>query len=92
MPDLKHFDTELGADPSRDVLRPFTITAEPRGGAHGVMTRAERIAKAVLAPTNEACRAHLSLVYHDFFGRHWQKHARLSRSLQAGARAPWRAQ
>src|SRR5690349_16264261 len=75
MLDLKHFDTELGADPSRVVLRPFTITAEPHGTAHGIMTRAERIAKAVLALSGEACRKHLELVDHDFFGRHWQTHA-----------------
>ena len=75
MIDLRHFDTELVADPSRVVLRPFSITAEPRGTAQGMMTRAHRIAKAVLALPLELCRKHLELVDRDFFGRHWQTHA-----------------
>jgi predicted GH43/DUF377 family glycosyl hydrolase len=75
MIELKHFDTELRADPSRVVLRPFSITTEPRGTAYGMMTRAERIAKAVLELTPEQCRQHLASVDQDFFGRHWQTHA-----------------
>jgi predicted GH43/DUF377 family glycosyl hydrolase len=75
MIEFKHFDTELRADPSRVVLRPFTIASEPRGTAYGMMTRAERIAKAVLALSQEECRKHLEFVDRDFFGRHWQTHA-----------------
>src|SRR5262245_22752039 len=75
MIELKHFDTELRADASRVVLRPFSITSEQRGTAYGIMTRAERIAKAVLALSAEECRAHLASVDQDFFGRHWQTHA-----------------
>lgn len=75
MIELKHFDTELRADASRVVLRPFSITTEPRGTAYGMMTRAERIVKAVLQLTAEECRKHLASVDQDFFGRHWQTHA-----------------
>lgn len=73
MMDFKHYDTQLCADPSRVVLRPFTI--ETQGSAHGVMTRAERIVKVVLKLTEDECAAHLKLVDYDFFGRHWQTHA-----------------
>jgi predicted GH43/DUF377 family glycosyl hydrolase len=75
MIELRHFDTELVADPSRVVLRPFAIISEPRGTAHGIVTRAERIAKSVLALSDEECRTYLQEVDHDFFGRHWQTHA-----------------
>ena len=73
--DMRHFDTELHADPSRVVLRPFSISSEPRASAHGIMTRAERIAKAVIQLTDEECRKYLDAVDGDFFGRHWQTHA-----------------
>ena len=82
MIELKHFDTELRADPSRVVLRPFSITTEPRGTAYGMMTRAERIVKAVLALSAEECRRHLESVDQDFFGRHWQTHAIFLRRFQ----------
>jgi predicted GH43/DUF377 family glycosyl hydrolase len=72
--DLRHFDVSLNADPSRVVLRPFSISAEPRGTAHGIMTRAERIAKAVLKLSDAECRRYLDSVDGDFFGRHWQTH------------------
>lgn len=75
MMDMRHFETELTADPSRVVLRPFSITSEPRGAAHGMMTRAERIAKAVMELTDAECRKYLDAVDGDFFGRHWQTHA-----------------
>lgn len=75
MIDLKHYDTELTADPSRVVLRPFSISAEPRGTAHGIMTRAERIVRAVLKLDDETARKYLDFVDGDFFGRHWQTHA-----------------
>lgn len=74
MIDLRHYDTQLGADPSRVVLRPFSISAEPRGTAHGIMTRAERIARAVLKLDDETARKYLEYVDRDFFGRHWQTH------------------
>lgn len=73
--DLKHFQTELGADPSRVVLRPFSIVDESNGVVRGMATRAERIAKAVLALSREECRRQLDEVDRDFFGRHWQTHA-----------------
>lgn len=73
--ELKHFETELNADASRVVLRPFSIAGEPRGTAYGIMTRAERIVKAVLAFSPEQCRKQLEGVDRDFFGRHWQTHA-----------------
>ncbi len=75
MIELKHFDTELTADASRVVLRPFSVIGEPRGTAHGTMTRAERIVKAVLGLSPEECKQQLEAVDRDFFGRHWQTHA-----------------
>lgn len=75
MMEMKHFDTELGADPSRVVLRPFTVASETRGTAYGMMTRAERIARAVLQLPDVDCRKYLDMVDGDFFGRHWQTHA-----------------
>jgi predicted GH43/DUF377 family glycosyl hydrolase len=75
MIDLRHYDTQLGADPSRVVLRPFSITVESRGTAQGIMTRAERIARSVLKLTEEECSNYLGVVDGDFFGRHWQTHA-----------------
>lgn len=73
--EMRHFDTNLGADPSRVVLRPFSISAEPRGTALGIMTRAERIARTVMALSNDECRTYLQEVDSDFFDRHWQTHA-----------------
>ena len=73
--DMRHFETELVADPSRVVLRPFSVTSEPRGTAHGMMTRAERIARQVMKLPDEECRKYLDAVDGDFFGRHWQTHA-----------------
>lgn len=73
--DLRHFETELCADPSRVVLRPFSISAEPRGTASGFMNRAERIVKKVMELSQEECRQYLDRVDGDFFGRHWQTHA-----------------
>jgi predicted GH43/DUF377 family glycosyl hydrolase len=75
MIEFRHYDLQLGADPSRVVLRPFSILAEPRGAAPGMMARSERIVKTVLGLSSAACRNHLKLVDHDFFGRHWQTHA-----------------
>jgi predicted GH43/DUF377 family glycosyl hydrolase len=75
MIEFRHYDTQLSADPSRVVLRPFTISSEPLGTAHGAMTRAERIARTVLKLSSEECRKHLEDVDGDFFGRHWQTHA-----------------
>jgi len=75
MIELRHYDTQLGADPSRVVLRPFSITVESRGTAHGIMTRAERIARAVLKLSEEECSKYLAVVDGDFFGRHWQTHS-----------------
>lgn len=73
--DIRNFDTALHADPARVVLRPFSISAEPRGTASGMMNRAERIVKTVLKLSGEECRAYLDRVDGDFNGRHWQTHA-----------------
>jgi predicted GH43/DUF377 family glycosyl hydrolase len=73
--ELKHSDDQLDADPSRVVLRPFSIISEPRGTAQGIQSRSERIAKSVLALSPEACRKQLASVDRDFFGRHWQTHS-----------------
>jgi predicted GH43/DUF377 family glycosyl hydrolase len=73
--DMRHHETRLAADPSRVVLRPFSIISEPRGTAYGVVTRAERIARAVLEMTDEEVREQLERVDADFHGRHWQTHA-----------------
>lgn len=74
MLELRHHDVQLDADPSRVVLRPFSIASEPRGTASGIMTRAERIVKAVLLLSDTECRSYLDEVDGDFFGRHWQTH------------------
>ena len=73
--ELKHAEDQLNADPSRVVLRPFSISAEPRGTAQGIQSRAERIAKSVLALSRDDCRKQLENVDRDFFGRHWQTHS-----------------
>ena len=73
--DIRNYDTKLGANPAQVVLRPFSISAEPRGTASGIMNRAERITKTVLALSEEECSAYLARVDGDFFGRHWQTHA-----------------
>ena len=73
--DIRNFETKLVANPAQVVLRPFSISAEPRGTASGIMNRAERISRAVLALSAEACAAYLAKVDTDFFGRHWQTHA-----------------
>ncbi|MEQ1783354.1 MAG: glycoside hydrolase family 130 protein [Hyphomonadaceae bacterium] len=73
--DIRNFETKLAANPAQVVLRPFSISAEPRGTASGIMNRAQRIAKTVLALSDEECVAYLAKVDGDFFGRHWQTHA-----------------
>jgi hypothetical protein len=75
MLEARHFDTQLCADPSRVVLRPFSISAQPRASAYGMMNRAERIVRVVMALSDEECSSYLKLVDGDFFGRHWQTHA-----------------
>ncbi len=72
---LHHHDQLLAADPSRVVLRPFMIISEPRDTPYGHMTRAERIARAILELSPEDVERELEQVDHDFFGRHWQTHA-----------------
>ena len=73
--DMHHHDLWLAADPSRVVLRPFVIISNPRGTAYGVVTRAERIARAVMEMSAPEVREQLEHVDADFFGRHWQTHA-----------------
>lgn len=72
---IRHIDVQLAADPSRVVLRPFSITGEPRGTAQGILSRAQRVTRAVLEMPDEQCREELADVDRDFFGRHWQTHA-----------------
>lgn len=73
--DIRNYETKLTADSSHVVLRPFSISASPRRTAFGMMTRAERIAKTVIALSEEECVAYLDRVDGDFFGRHWQTHS-----------------
>lgn len=68
-------DWELTPNTSAVVLRPFTISAEPRGTAQGTMSRADRVVQSVLAMTPEECARQLAEVDRDFHGRHWQTHA-----------------
>ncbi len=70
-----HCDWELTADPSRVVLRPFSISPEPRSTAQGTLSRAERVIRAVVALSDEDCARQLEEVDSDFHGRHWQTHA-----------------
>lgn len=72
---MRHHDVWLTADPSRVVLRPFAITSEPRRTAYGMMTRAERIVRAVLELPAGEVETQLARVDRDFHGRHWQTHA-----------------
>jgi predicted GH43/DUF377 family glycosyl hydrolase len=73
--EMRHHDLWLAADPSRVVLRPFSISSEPRHTSYGMMTRAERIVRQVLELTPEAVETELERVDYDFHGRHWQTHA-----------------
>lgn len=75
MKNVVHNDWELGADASRVVLRPFSISPEPRATAQGMLSRAERVMRAVLALSEEECGRQLEDVDKDFHGRHWQTHA-----------------
>src|SRR5580765_7038585 len=75
MIEFRHFETHLKADPSRVVLRPFSILAEADRKGNGRMTRAERIANAVMALSDDEARKYLDQVDGDFLGRHWQTHA-----------------
>jgi len=72
---IDNCDVHLNADPSRVVLRPFSIPVQPRGTAHGDMSRAERVVNSVLKMSDEDCIAELSDVDRDFHGRHWMTHA-----------------
>jgi predicted GH43/DUF377 family glycosyl hydrolase len=75
MIEFRHFETHLKADPSRVVLRPFSILAETDRKGNGRMTRIERIANAVMALSDDEARKYLDQVDGDFLGRHWQTHA-----------------
>jgi len=70
---LDHTDLHLTADPSRVVLRPFSI-AGSTVSAQGAMSRTQRVVKAVLAMSEAQAKAELDEVDHDFHGRHWQTH------------------
>jgi predicted GH43/DUF377 family glycosyl hydrolase len=73
--EMLHHDFWLAADPSRVVVRPFVIISKPRNTAYGLVTRAERIARAVMEMSAAEVREQLERVDADFFGRHWQTHA-----------------
>jgi predicted GH43/DUF377 family glycosyl hydrolase len=75
MIEARHSDIQLNADPSRVVLRPFSLPSDPRFTTPAMMKRAERIARSVLALSDEKATAYLELVDRDFFGRHWQTHS-----------------
>ncbi len=75
MKNAVHCDWELNADPSRVVLRPFSISPEPRSTAQGTLSRAERVMRAVLDLSEDECEQQLKEVDADFHGRHWQTHA-----------------
>ncbi|HUO23481.1 MAG TPA: glycoside hydrolase family 130 protein [Caulobacteraceae bacterium] len=62
----------LQAEADRVVIRPFQIAPEPRSLHPTEMSRAKRIASAVLAMDMRTCQAELALVNHDFEQRHWQ--------------------
>lgn len=72
MPKFNHSPLVLRADPSRVVLRPFSLSVEPRGTAQGSMSRAARVCHALMDLTSEQCRAELDIVNRDFQGRHLQ--------------------
>lgn len=72
MTEMKHSPIVLTANPARVVLRPFSISVEPRGTAQGTMSRAGRICRALTALGPEECQAELENVNRDFTGRHWQ--------------------
>jgi predicted GH43/DUF377 family glycosyl hydrolase len=73
--ELDHSDLDLIADASRVVLRPFSISGESRSSAQGVVSRTERVVKAVLAMSEDDAARELEGVDRDFHGRHWQTHA-----------------
>lgn len=72
MDGMKHLPFHLSASPSRVVIRPFHLAVEPRSLNAVQTSRAHRIVAAVLAMSEEACLAQMSLVNTDFHTRHWQ--------------------
>ena len=69
MIDLVHHPLRLNADPSRVVVRPFHLAWQASGPD---LERVQRLASEILALDSRTVRAELSLVLHDFEGRHWQ--------------------
>jgi len=69
---LRHYHERLVAEPSRVVIRPFQIAAEPRDLNTPQSWRMRRIVDAVIALSAQACEAVLRDVAQDFAERHWQ--------------------
>lgn len=69
MIDLVHHDLRLNADPSRVVVRPFHLAWQASGPD---LERVQRLARDILALDPRTVRAELSVVLHDFDGRHLQ--------------------
>ncbi|MEY4951937.1 MAG: hypothetical protein RL299_361, partial [Pseudomonadota bacterium] len=59
----------LSADPSRVVVRPFHLAWQASGPD---LERVQKLAQEILALDPRTVRAELSVVMHDFLGRHWQ--------------------
>jgi len=67
--ELIHHELRLCADPSRVVVRPFHLAWQASGPD---LDRVQRLAQEILALDARTVRAELSVVMHDFVGRHWQ--------------------
>lgn len=69
MVELVHHELRLCADPSRVVVRPFHLAWQASGPD---LNRVQKLAQEILALDARTVRAELSVVMHDFVGRHWQ--------------------
>jgi len=67
--ELVHHELRLCADPSRVVVRPFHLAWQASGPD---LNRVQKLAQEILALDARTVRAELSVVMHDFVGRHWQ--------------------
>lgn len=59
----------LSADPSRVVVRPFHLAWQASGPD---LERVQKLVQEILVLDPRTVRAELSVVMHDFLGRHWQ--------------------
>ncbi len=69
MVELVHHELRLCADPSRVVVRPFHLAWQASGPD---LNRVQKLAQEILALDARTVRAELSVVMHDFVGRHRQ--------------------